>query len=145
MASASRTETFDCSLAQFFSVIADYESYPQFIPEVAQITVLETQGQRKLVEFHVNMIKSIRYKIWLTATPPGRVEWTWHSGDVFKSQSGSWSLKEKDGKTEATYSIDASFGLLVPGAVTKKLVEVNLPIMMKAYHQRVRELFPQAN
>jgi hypothetical protein len=50
-------------------------------------------------------------------------------------------LKEKDGKTEAVYAIDATFKVFVPSPIAKALVNVNLPNMMNAYRKRVKEFY----
>ena len=141
MAGANTTETFDCTTEQFFDIIEDYEKYAQFIPEVKSTRILEDQGARKLVEFEVSLIKSIKYRLWLEADRPNSIRWTLESGDLFKKQTGSWELSEAGGKTQAVYSLEVAFGMFVPGAMTKKVVEVNLPQMMDAYRKRVRELY----
>lgn len=141
MSAASTTETFPCSLDQFFAVISDYEKYPQFLNEVKQCQVIETKGNKKLVEFQVNVIKSFRYRLWLTEEKPNKINWTLDSGDLFKTSVGSWELTDRAGKTEAKYSVDATFKVFVPGPVAKALVSVNLPNMMKAYQERVKTIY----
>ena len=64
------------------------------------------------------------------------------SGDIFKVSNGHWKLKDLgDGRTEATYWVEANFKVFVPSPIAKKLVKSNLPNMMKSYHQRISELF----
>lgn len=138
MAAAQTIEIFPCTPEQFFSIVSDYEKYPEFLSEVKQCKVLKTEGNKKLVEFHVSVIKSFTYRLWITEDAPKRMSWTLESGDLFKTSIGSWDLADKGGKTEARYAVDATFKVFVPGPVAKALVNVNLPNMMKAYHQRVK-------
>lgn len=141
MAAASTTEIFSCTNEEFFKIISDYEKYPEFLSEVKKCEVLKTEGNKKLVEYSVSMIKNFKYRLWMVETPSTGINWTFDSGDIFKTSTGSWALQDENGKTKATYSVDATFTLFVPGPISKALVSVNLPNMMKAYHQRIQKLY----
>jgi coenzyme Q-binding protein COQ10 len=138
MAAASTTETFPCSSEKFFEIISDYESYPQFLTEVKGCKVIETKGNKKLVEFQVSVVKTFTYRLWISEEKPKRISWTLDSGDIFKTSVGSWDLEDSGGKTKATYAVDATFKVFVPGPIAKALINVNLPNMMRAYHERVK-------
>ena len=144
MASASTTERFDCTPEQLYAVIRDFARYPEFLSEVKTCEVVEQRGLQSVVEFSVSLIKNFRYRILVTESAPNHLEWTFESGDVFKTNDGSWHLESVGGQTEAKYAVDATFKLFVPGPVAKALVSVNLPNMMKAYRARVKELYGDA-
>lgn len=141
MPGTQHTEVFNCTPQEFWNIVADYEKYPEFIGEVKECRVLKADGSRKLVEMKVSVIKSFTYTLWMTETPPTQISWEFGGGDIFKSQTGSWKLQEEAGRTRATYSVDASFSMFVPGPVAKTLLTVNLPSMMSAYHKRVKDLY----
>lgn len=141
MAAANTTEIFQCTPEQFFAIVTDYEKYPEFLGEVKQCKVIETKGNKKLVEFHVSVIKTFSYRLWMTEEAPNRLAWQFDSGDLFKASTGSWDLSDKGGKTEAKYAVDATFRVFVPGPVAKALVNVNLPNMMKAYQNRIKSKY----
>ncbi|HMN68199.1 MAG TPA: SRPBCC family protein [Bdellovibrionales bacterium] len=141
MAAASTTENFNCTPEQFFAIVSDYEKYPQFLSEVKSCKVLETKGDKKLVEFHVSVIKTFSYRMWMTETPGKGISWILESGDLFKTSTGSWDLQNAGGKTKARYSVEATFKVFVPGPVAKALVNVNMPNMMRAYQERVKSLY----
>jgi ribosome-associated toxin RatA of RatAB toxin-antitoxin module len=141
MAKASTTEVFNCTPEQFYKIIADYEKYPEFLAEVKQCKVLKTEGQRKLVEYSVSVVKSFKYSLWMTETAPTSITWEFASGDVFKTSVGSWKLENEAGKTRATYTVEATFSGFVPGPIANALVSVNLPNMMSSYHKRVKQLY----
>jgi coenzyme Q-binding protein COQ10 len=141
MAKASTTELFNCRPEQFFSVIADYSKYPEFLQEVKACKVLKTEGSKKLVEYQVQVIKSFKYNLWMTEEEPSKIVWEFASGDLFKTMKGSWIIKEEAGKTRATYEVEASFGMFVPGPMATAAVSVNLPNMISAYHRRIKQLF----
>lgn len=134
-------ETFPCSSEQFFTIVSTYEKYPEFLSEVKECKVIQTDGNKKLVEFQVSVIKSFSYRLWITEERAKRIHWTLESGDLFKTSIGSWDLADKNGKTEATYKVEATFKIFVPGPIAKALVSVNLPNMMAAYHKRVKEQY----
>lgn len=69
------------------------------------------------------------------------ISWEFAGGDIFKTMSGSWKLEDQAGKCKATYHVDATFGLFVPGPVTKALLDVNLPNMMSSYHKRIKTIY----
>ncbi|MCB0413444.1 MAG: SRPBCC family protein [Bdellovibrionales bacterium] len=141
MAAAERTELFDCTPEQFFSIISDYESYPKFLAEVNECKIVESQGNEKIVEYAVSVVKTFKYKLNMKEEKPNKISWSLHSGDIFKESNGSWVLEEEDGKTRATYKVEAKFKGFVPSPIAKGLVSVNLPNMMKAYHNRVKEVY----
>jgi len=141
MAGTSTTEVFNCTKEEFFKIISDYEKYPEFLAEVKNCEVVETQTGKKKVEFTVNVIKNFKYQLWMVEQSPNRIDWDFAGGDLFKKSSGSWALEEQAGKTKATYTVEADFKMFVPGPVAKTLISVNLPNMMSAYHKRVSELY----
>lgn len=141
MAAASTTEIFPCTVEEFFKIISDYEHYHEFLGEVKKCTVLKTDGHRKLVEYRVNVMKEFKYNLWMTEQAPAKIHWEFAGGDLFKTSVGSWVLEEQGGKTKATYSVDATFTMFVPGPIAKALVSVNLPNMMKSYHQRIKKVY----
>jgi coenzyme Q-binding protein COQ10 len=141
MAAASTTESFSCTMDQFYSIVSDYEKYPEFLSEVKGCKVLETKPGRKLVEFQVSVVKTFTYRLWINEEKPKRIHWTLESGDIFKTSVGSWDLSESGGKTTAKYAVDATFKVFVPGPIAKALVNVNLPNMMRAYQDRVKKLY----
>lgn len=141
MASAERTEIFNFSAQQIFDVIADFENYSVFLPEVVGSKVLEENGNKKTVELSVSMVKDFTYSIIATLDEPKSLTWVFNEGEVFKSNTGSWHLNPiSETQTEVTYSVGATFKIFVPGIIAKKMITVSLPKMMQAYKDRVKEL-----
>lgn len=141
MAKASTTEVFNCSPEQFYAIISDYSKYKEFLSEVKDCRVVKTEGKRKLVEYHVSVVKTFKYSLWMTENPPHGMTWEFATGDMFKTSVGSWKLENDAGKTRATYSVEATFNLFVPGPIANALVSVNLPNMMSSYHKRVKQIY----
>ncbi|MBX2996082.1 MAG: SRPBCC family protein [Bdellovibrionaceae bacterium] len=141
MAGAQTTEVFNCTPEQFFDIVTDYEKYPEFLQEVKECKVLKTEGSRKLVEYTVSVVKNFKYALWMTEERPGLVRWEFASGDIFKTSTGYWKMEDEKGKCRASYSVEATFNMFVPGPIAKALVSVNLPNMVSSYHKRVAELY----
>ena len=140
MASAETSDVFNCTPEQFFKVVADYEKYPEFLSEVKHCKVLKDEGAKKHVEFTVSVMKDFKYTLWMNETP-SLISWEFASGDIFKTMKGQWKMQDEGGKCRASYAVEATFGLFVPGPITKALLNVNLPNMVSAYHKRVAELY----
>lgn len=141
MAEAQTTELFNCTVDELYKIVSDYEKYPEFLNEVRECKVIKSEGNKKLVEFTVTVIKDFKYRLWMTEEAPSKVSWVFESGDIFKVSNGSWNLKDEAGKTRATYAVEAKFNLFVPGPIAKALVSVNLPNMISSYHKRVKEIY----
>lgn len=141
MAEVNHKEIFNCTPQQFFDLLIDYESYPQFLNEVTSCKVVEDNGAEKMVEYKVSVVKNITYVNRQKESAPNEISWEFVKGDLFKKMNGGWRLQDLDGKTKAEYYINAEFGMFVPKMITKTVLSVNLPAMMKAYHQRVEALY----
>lgn len=142
MASAETTEVFNCTPEEFFKIISDYNSYGDFLAEVKECKVVDEKDGKKLVEYNVSVVKTFKYRLWMTEEPPHKITWTLADGDIFKESNGSWVLEEVDGgKCKATYSVEAKFKGFVPGPIAKGLVNVNLPNMMSSYHKQVKKIY----
>ncbi|MDZ4660679.1 MAG: SRPBCC family protein [Pseudomonadota bacterium] len=141
MASAQTSQVFNCTVEEFYKIISDYEKYPEFLNEVKTCQVIREEGAKKLVEYNISLIKTFSYSLWMSEEPFKKISWMFASGDIFKTMSGYWELAEEAGLTRATYFLDASFGLFVPGPIAKGIVNANLPNMISAYQKRVKELY----
>ena len=131
----------------FFDVVQDYTRYPEFIPELKRVRVLRKTETSQDVEFEVELSlplgikKSVRYSLAFIADRPKSVRWRLISGEVLKGNTGSWTLRPVgENRTEATYSIDLSFGALVPKAISNFLADQSLPRLLSQYKARAESL-----
>jgi coenzyme Q-binding protein COQ10 len=137
MASISKTEIFEVEIEKIYSVIENYESYPEFVDGVSTINVLEQDENGARVEYGLNLIKKFKYTLALTHKKPTSVSWEFEKGDLFKKNTGSWELKDLgNGTTEVTYSLDIEVKGFVPKKIISKLTDSSLPAMMKSYRER---------
>ena len=141
MANANRTEVFDVAIDKIYSVMVDYEKYPEFVTGVSEIEVLEKTDTHARVRYNINFIKNFNYILKLTQEAPNSLSWELESGDLFKVNSGKWTFKDLGNeKTEATFESEVAFKVFAPKMVVNKLVGSSLPVMMGEYHKRAKSL-----
>lgn len=142
MPGASQSILIDADPKTVFDVVADFESYPQYLPETKEVVVEEKKGTTVVVSFTINVIKTVRYTLKFKLQSPKKLSWSLVKGDLFKANDGSWTLEAVNGgqRTKATYAVDVDMGLFVPGAITKMLVGSNLPKMLARVKERAEEL-----
>lgn len=144
MAAITKKENFKCTSEQLFSILSDYEKYPDFLGDVKAIKILKSTKTYKIVEYTVSIIKDITYQLRVTEKKNKNISWSLESGFMFKSLDGSWSLedsKTKKGTTDVVYAVDMKLRLFAPKMIEKTLVEINLKTMMKSFKQRVKTLY----
>ena len=144
MAQATKSVTVNVPPDKLFDVIADYEKYPEFLPEVKKVKVDAGQGSIKEVTYTVDIkAKVINYTLKHTAERPTKVSWTMIKGEMMKGNDGTWVLKPgaQPGTTDATYTIDLKLSSLVPGFIEKALAEQALPALMTNFKNRAEKLY----
>lgn len=142
MASAETTEIFNCTPKEFYDIVVDFEKYPEYLNEVKKVKIVKKSTNAVDMEYTVSVIKTFSYKIKAELKEPHSVKFHYTEGDVFKSMNGSWDIQpEGKNQCKVTYKVEANFGLLVPGAIAKTLVSVNLPMMMTSLKARVKKLY----
>jgi len=137
MPGATKAILIEAPIEKVFGIITDYEKYVEFLPEVKRIQISARSGNQVEVQHEVAMIATVRYTLRLTEDKPSRVSWSLVKGEFMRQNQGSWLLEAQgDGRTQATYSIEMTFGPLVPRAVVNALVETSLPKMLSAFKAR---------
>ncbi|MCC6278449.1 MAG: SRPBCC family protein [Oligoflexia bacterium] len=138
MTSATISDVFNAPAKAVFKVVSDYSRYPEILPEVKRISIIDSGPDKKLVEYELQVIKTFRYQLMTYEKPYSEISWKLHSGDLFKENWGKWTFRDlPDGKCQVDYNINIKLTLFVPGMIEKKLVEVNLPTMMRAFKEQV--------
>ena len=140
---AKASEVIDVPPEKFFKVISDFEKYPEFIPEVKGVKILEKKKNEVTAEFEISLIKNIKYVLKLTFDPPHRLSWTLAEKGFFKQNDGAWELEPLEGgkKTKATYIVEIGVGMFVPKSIVNMLVGQSLPQMLKRFKERAESLY----
>jgi coenzyme Q-binding protein COQ10 len=141
MPGATRSIVIKASIDRLFTVITDYQRYPEFLPEVKGIRISKRQGRELDVQYEVEVLKRIRYTLHLIEEPPNRISWTFVEGELMRDNRGHWLLEPAgEGTTRATYSIEMRLGPLVPKSIVNALVDSSLPKMLEGFKKRAESI-----
>jgi ribosome-associated toxin RatA of RatAB toxin-antitoxin module len=118
-----------------YGVITDFTRYPAFLSEVEACRVQAQDGDVWDVEYTIDVVKRLSYKLRMRLERPSRMAWELISGELFTRNEGHWKLEALDGgrKTRATYAISLDLALFLPRAVQRKLSEQALPATLREF------------
>jgi carbon monoxide dehydrogenase subunit G len=120
----SASAEIDAPLAQVWAVVEDVATAPDWQGGLDRMSVLERDSEQRptLVETENDIkVRRIKTLVRFGYDGPSRLSWTQEKGDM-KSVEGSWELEDLgDGRTRATYTLDADpgrmLGLVIRGPV----------------------------
>ena len=136
-----REREFKVAQKSLYQVITDFENYKTFLPEVVGSTIVAGKGTEKVrVRFEIEMMKRFAYDLEFNLFPEKEVHWRLVESDFFKTNQGKWILSPHHAGTQVRYELEVGFGFLVPGWITKKLTESNLPQMFDKFETRAKEI-----
>ncbi|MDP1822094.1 MAG: SRPBCC family protein [Archangium sp.] len=138
MAGAQRTITINATVEKCWSVISDYERYPEFLPEVKKIRTLNRRGAEVDVQYEAEVVKVIKYTVHMKEEGPKKLSWSFIDGEFMKDNKGGWVLEDGgNGTTRATYNIAVEVGMLVPKTIVNALVDTQLPKLLENFKKRI--------
>jgi ribosome-associated toxin RatA of RatAB toxin-antitoxin module len=136
----NREKEFKVSLPTLYKTIIDFEGYKDFLPEVVWSSIVSRKSDTEIrVRFEIDMMKRFSYELDFTLFPEKEVHWKLVESDFFKANQGKWVLTASGNYTKVQYHLEVGFGFLVPGWITKKLTESNLPQMFDKFEQRAKK------
>jgi len=141
MASAHISEVYNCTAEEFFKIVVDYEKYPEFITGVSSVKITKNEDSVKEMEYAVSIVKSFKYKLKVEEKTPSSVVFTFQSGEMFKTMKGAWAIASQGEKCKVDYSIEATFGMLVPSFMADQVVKVNLPLLIQNFKARIKKIY----
>ena len=138
MPGAQRTITINAPVEKCWSVISDYERYPEFLPEVKKIRTHNRRGAEVDVQYEAEVVKIIKYTVHMKEEAPKKLSWSFIDGEFMKDNKGGWLLEDGgNGTTKATYSIEVEVGMLVPKTIVNALVDTQLPKLLENFKKRI--------
>jgi coenzyme Q-binding protein COQ10 len=141
MPAAEQKIIINASPEQCFSIIIDYEKYPEFLSEMRSVSIERREEDFALVAFELDLMMRVQYTLRLFEDRPNLVRWSLEYANIMKVNNGKWKLREVDkGVTEATYSLDLVLKGLVPKSVTTKLAVKTLPKTLEAFKARIESV-----
>jgi len=126
--------------AAVMAVIADFPAYPQWVSAAKQVEVVQPgeNGRARRVHFVLDAgaVKD-DYVLDYTWDGDRHVSWTLVRGQMQKRQDGSYTLVEREGATEVTYSITIDLSIPMLGMIKRKAEKVILDTALKELKKRV--------
>jgi ribosome-associated toxin RatA of RatAB toxin-antitoxin module len=108
---------------EVMAVIADFESYPEWVGNLEEVEVLERDrwGRGSLVAFKLRTpVMSAAYTLAYDYAPRDRgMSWTYQEGTL-EDLSGSYELEPLDGVTRVTYRLEVELGMPLPGLLKRQ-------------------------
>jgi len=91
-----------------WTLITDYERYPEWVPQTTETQVVRDDGQVKEVSLRLDFRfsiakKTLRYVLRYHEHPPSRVDFSLVEGDLSQAE-GSWQIVPTDGGSLVFYS-----------------------------------------
>jgi ribosome-associated toxin RatA of RatAB toxin-antitoxin module len=130
----------DAPSSDVMAVIADFASYPEWVAAAKRVEVVEegTGGRARQVHFVLDAgaVKD-DYVLEYTWDDDRKVSWTLVKGQMQKRNDGSYTLADKDGATEVTYSITIDLSIPMLGMIKRKAEKVILDTALKELKKRV--------
>jgi len=120
----SASAEIDAPLERVWEVVEDVMTAPDWQGGLDKMAALERDGEGRptLVETENDIkVRRIKAHVRFRYEGPTRLSWTQEKGDM-KSVEGAWDLEDLgDGRTHATYTLDADpgrvLGLVIRGPV----------------------------
>jgi ribosome-associated toxin RatA of RatAB toxin-antitoxin module len=121
-------------------VIADFEAYPDWQPEIKEVEVLETDddGWGTRVRFVVDA-KIMKTTLVLEYTyGDNEMRWVLTESDQLKKNDGSYTLEDQgDGTTNVRYDLEVVAGMPLPGMLRRRAAKQIIDAALKSLKHRV--------
>lgn len=145
MSGTASTE-IDAPIDAVWAIVQDVEAAPGWQKGIDSMRALDRDGEDRATRCETvtdAKVKVFKARISFRYEPPTRLSWTQEQGDL-KSMTGSWQLEDLgEGRTRATYLLQADPGALIgrflKGALEEKMRAVLIdarPVELKARAER---------
>ncbi|MFI7170560.1 SRPBCC family protein [Rhodococcoides fascians] len=127
--------------SRVMDVIADFDAYPTWVSAAKSVEVIEVgaDGRGKRVKFVLDagMVKDTYELEYDWAADGNSVSWNLVSGEMQKSQNGSYSLRETGNGTDVTYELTVDLNIPMIGLFKRKAEKVITDTALKELKKRV--------
>ena len=125
--SGTSTAEIDAPIDEVWALVEDVEKAPRWQGGMKGMDVLERDddGRALLCETESDAkVRTVRSIVRFNYDPPTALRWTQVKGEL-KSVDGRWDLEElNDGRTRATYWIEADLGRMLGMVIRGPLVDL---------------------
>ena len=137
---STQSIVIEAPAAEVMAVIADFPAYPEWVAAAEKVEVVEEgpggRARRAHFVLDAGAIKD-DYVLEYVWDGDRRVTWTLVEGHMQKRQDGSYTLVEKDGRTEVSYAITIDLSIPMLGMIKRKAEKVILDTALKELKKRV--------
>ncbi|NNH72180.1 SRPBCC family protein [Nocardia uniformis] len=137
-----RSIVIDAPSDRVMAVIADLESYPEWVAAARSVEVLDKgpDGRAHTARFHLDAgVVKDAYTLAYRWRPDGKaVSWTLVAGDLQKAQDGTYELIDlPDGGTQVVYELTVDLNIPMIGMFKRKAEKVITDTALKELKKRV--------
>jgi len=138
MPSAEQSIAVNAPIEKVFEMITDFETYPDFQPEIVSAETLKKSTTSAEVAFSMNMIQKVDYILKFKLKKPKSITWEFVEGDsILKDNSGSWKLESLEPNlTDVTYKMNVELNMWLPTSVIDSLLADHIPKMLERFKER---------
>jgi uncharacterized membrane protein len=138
---ASERIRVDAPANRCFDVAVDFESYPEWVRDVKEAKILETDddGRGKLVEFRAAALgKSIRYVLeYDYAASPEAFSWRFVEGDMLRRLDGTYRFEPDGDSTRVHYDLAVELAVPLPGLLKRRAAGLIMGSALKELKKQV--------
>ncbi|WP_067844317.1 SRPBCC family protein [Nocardia lijiangensis] len=137
-----RSILIEAPAQRVMSVIADLESYPEWVSAAKSVEVLEKgpDGRARTARFVLDagVVKDTYVLTYTWRADDKAVSWKLISGDLQKAQDGTYELVEQpDGSTQVIYELTVDLNIPMIGMFKRKAEKVITDTALKELKKRV--------
>jgi len=142
---AREQTTIDAPIEACWSVLVDFDRYPEWAEDLKAVSVIEADDQDRglVVEFRAaGMGRSTTYRLrYDYEGAPGRLGWALEEGDVTRAIDGAYLLTAtSEGTTELVYELSIDLIMPIPGFVKRRAEDRIIRSALSALKARVESL-----
>ncbi len=121
---AAQTIHISAPIQNCLDVVLDFESYPQWAPDIKESVVRsrDDQGRASRVEYRASALgRSTHYTLEYDYSElPSRLSWHLVEGDIMRSLDGAYSFVEAEEGTQVLYELAIELVIPLPGFVKRR-------------------------
>ena len=107
-----------------FAILADFERYPEWSPDIKSVTVLERDSEDRATRVAIRAGAFGRSTSLTLAydyhNAPKELSWVQVEGDLTRRYDGSYSFDEAGDETEVTYQLTVELKVPLPGFIKRR-------------------------
>jgi uncharacterized membrane protein len=144
--SGERSVEVDAPMQRCYEIASDIDHAPEWQGSLKDVEVLERDAEKRALVVETESdakVKTVRATLRFSYEEPTAIRWVQEKGDT-KSLTGSWTFEDLgEGRTRATYALDADpgrlLGMLLRGPAESKVRDFLLGDAADGLKQRAEE------